>query len=603
MNIVQIPSRIFFLVCALFAIGLLLLGKVHPLSSNILALEVVAVVIGLFIFGSTRYRIDKNAMTYGMALVILATFIPLWWPHSSLRESYDAEGISSLYRFIKRHVLTLQGLDALIHIDTLLFILGLTFFVAVIVQTRLLETASFVILNRYRGKILPTIALITGLVSIASGILDGVSMIGIMIRVLVMLLFMAKSEESKIVYIVMVSTIVTTVCGMWLAYGEPPNLIMKSNLHPLLDDAFFLRYCLPVAIGSYLIVYFNLRKFFKEEKVQIQSLDILDKYTADVKFFQTLKHGEALIPTECVNYYAERLGDAYPKVEKLLHGGSPLGEALWMAEVPETLRHEILGHYLSADLSSALDQHYSQASQSASHGAFREDSEKRIHQALENVRKDRVRAQKLGAYAFLPFVAGLALHAANHEVPLFISSFVGFLASLPAIFRHEKIRRLAFKEAIHEYREYLFLVPLFLSITLLQKSGFFSGLSGLLRDGLESLGSAHLAYVQFSGAAFLSAILDNNVVADFAGRALQGLNEEIVHLFAMSQIAGYAVGGCWTHIGSAQSVVAYAFITREIDPHFTPFQWIRRITPLVIEIFLMMTLIVYGEAFLMSYFR
>ena len=38
-----------------------------------------------------------------------------------------------------------------------------------------------------------------------------------------------------------------------------------------------------------------------------------------------------------------------------------------------------------------------------------------------------------------------------------------------------------------------------------------------------------------------------------------------MHLFAMAQIAGYALGGCWTHIGCAQSVVAYAFIQRDVD--------------------------------------
>ncbi len=45
----------------------------------------------------------------------------------------------------------------------------------------------------------------------------------------------------------MVCTAVTTICGIWLAYGEPPNLIMKANLHPHLDNAFFLRYCAPAS--------------------------------------------------------------------------------------------------------------------------------------------------------------------------------------------------------------------------------------------------------------------------------------------------------------------------------------------------------------------
>jgi hypothetical protein len=43
---------------------------------------------------------------------------------------------------------------------------------------------------------------------------------------------------------------VTTVCGIWLAYGEPPNLIMKANLDPFLGGTFFLRYCGPIAIAT-----------------------------------------------------------------------------------------------------------------------------------------------------------------------------------------------------------------------------------------------------------------------------------------------------------------------------------------------------------------
>ena len=98
--------------------------------------------------------------------------------------------------------------------------------------------------------------------------------------------------------------------------------------------------------------------------------------------------------------------------------------------------------------------------------------------------------------------------------------------------------------------EYYFLFPLFFSITLLTKAGFFDSLQSLIQLGIETLGHGHVAFAQFLGCTFLSAILDNNVVADFASRALHGLDISILHLFAMAQIAGYALGGCWTHIGS-----------------------------------------------------
>jgi Na+/H+ antiporter NhaD/arsenite permease-like protein len=86
------------------------------------------------------------------------------------------------------------------------------------------------------------------------------------------------------------------------------------------------------------------------------------------------------------------------------------------------------------------------------------------------------------------------------------------------------------------------------------------------------------------------------VVADFLGRALKNLDVLLIHLFAMAQIAGYALGGCWTHIGSAQSVVAYSFIHKEIDNRFTPFQWIKAMTPVILEIAIFMTFLIFAES-------
>jgi hypothetical protein len=203
--------------------------------------------------------------------------------------------------------------------------------------------------------------------------------------------------------------------------------------------------------------------------------------------------------------------------------------------------------------------------------------------------------------SFFPFIALLVWHAMDHEFPLFWASFAGFAAAFVGISKNPKMRSLALREAVHEYKEYLFLLPLFFSITLLQKTGFFNQLSDLLTRGMSKFGASHVAYAQFTGATFLSAILDNNVVADFTSRALQNLEIGIVHLFSMAQIAGYATGGCWTHIGSAQSVVAYAFILRAVDKNFTPFQWIRAMTPVILEIFALMTLIIYGEGLILNY--
>ena len=73
-----------------------------------------------------------------------------------------------------------------------------------------------------------------------------------------------------------------------------------------------------------------------------------------------------------------------------------------------------------------------------------------------------------------------------------------------------------------------------------------------------------------------------------------------MHLFAMAQIAGYALGGCWTHIGSAQSVVAYAFIRRDIDEDYTPVEWIKEISPIILQLLLLITVLIYLEGALYS---
>ena len=219
--------------------------------------------------------------------------------------------------------------------------------------------------------------------------------------------------------------------------------------------------------------------------------------------------------------------------------------------------------------------------------------------ALAPVRR---RAQTIGAFAIVPLIGMLILHGVYNAVPLFLASFAAFLAALPGIVRIPKMRALAFREAALEYSEYYFLFPLFLSITLLTSAGFFDSMQSLIVNGIATLGRGHVAVAQFLGSTVLSAILDNNIVADFASRGLHGLDIGVLHFFAMAQIAGYALGGCWTHIGCAQSVVAYAFIQRDIDEHYTPVQWIREMTPVILQIFVVLTALIYLENFLLGLF-
>jgi hypothetical protein len=593
---VDLSSRKFILGCVVAGGLLLIWGTWHPLPLWLLGFEVLSTILGLFVFGSARYRLHKDALTYGAVLVVGATFWTVWWPGSAMRQQVVAEGLGPLWRAVAHYLFTLDGLDDIVHADTMLFILGLTYFVSVISQTRLLETVSFALLRRNRGAIVPTVAAITALVSIASGILDGVSMIGLTIRTLAIILFLGRAETTAVIYSVLVSTVVTTVCGMWLAYGEPPNLIMKANLYPHLSDAFFLRYCAPLAVASYLAVAWSLRLRLHGRHVPIAQLDVLDVHLADVRFLQASRRGEVLSAVEHTEAHAQFIGEHEEAVLERLRHGEPLGAALVAEGIPEETRRVLLASFVAPDLAEPLDRHYTLAVQGDVAAADQADDP--VEAALEDTRRRRLQAQRVGVLAFLPFLGMLIWHTLDHHVRLFWASFAGFAVAFLGVVSLPRMRMLALREGRQEYAEYYFLFPLFLCITLLQTAGFFDQLQGLLHLGIERIGSSHVAFIQFAFCTGLSAILDNNVVADFAARALHGLRVELIQFFAMAQIAGYALGGCWTHIGCAQSVVAFAFVQRDIDEHFTPFQWIRLMTPTLLALFLLLTLFVYGEGLL-----
>lgn len=593
-SVTMMSSRKFIFGCATLAIVLLIVGQRVALPRALLAAEVFATILGLFLFGSFRYQFHKNALTYGMVLIILATFCGL--QSSAWHQEIAGQG---WWSWARQHFLSFHGLDDLIHADTMLFILGLTFFVAVIAQTRLLEGLTFALLRRFRGAVLPTVVSITAVVAFSSGILDGVSMIGLTIRTLVIIMLLAGAPTPAIRYAVMVCTTVTTVCGIWLAYGEPPNLIMKANLHPYLDNAFFIRYCAPAAIASYLVIAWELRKRLRGEHIDLESMDVIDANAEDVRFLQATRHGEVLTPVELVENHERELGAQTEAVLERLRRGESLGIALVRENLPEALRKKMLGHFVSEELADALDRHYVLDAAGDHSGALA--AERAVDEAIAAAARRRRAAQIIGAIALVPFIAMLIWHGMDHTVPLFLASFAGFFVALAGIFDIRKMRALALREARHEFSEYYFLFPLFLAITLLTKAGFFDQLQVLIHTGIEELGVAHVAFAQFLGCTFLSAILDNNVVADFSSRALHGLDITALHLFALAQIAGYALGGCWTHIGSAQSVVAFAFIQRDVDESYTPVQWIREMTPIIVKMLITITGLIYIESAILKW--
>ena len=585
----MLSARWFVAGCAIAALALVAAGRITPLPVWLLAAEVLATIVGLFVFGSFKYQIHKNALTYGMLLVIVATFTQL--PTSSWHAEIAEHGVTA---WVQQHLLTFAGLDDLIHADTMLFILGLTLFVSVIAQTRVLEGVTFFLLRKNGGRILPTVIAVTGVVAVTSGMLGGVSMIGLTIRTFVIILMLGAAPIAAVRYAVMVCTAVTTICGVWTAYGEPPNLIMKANLFPALDNVFFLFYGVPVAVASFVAIAWQLKRRLGNLHVDLDNMDVLDANAEDVRFLQASRHGEVMTPAELVEGHRETLGhDVAERVTERLRDGESLGIAMIRADVPELTRKILLGHYVTDELADGLDRHYIYAQEGLDERAM--EAELAVDESLAAIAYDRKWAQRIAAFALLPFFALLIIHGLNNEIPLFLASFAGFACALPGIVKLPRMRALAFQEAKLEYAEYYFLFPLFLSITLLTSARFFDVMQTLVVRGIDVLGHSHVAFAQFVGSTVLSAILDNNIVADFASRGLHGLSIGVLKFFAMAQIAGYALGGCWTHIGCAQSVVAYAFIQRDVDEHYTPVRWIKEMTPVIVQTMVLMAVLIYLE--------
>jgi Na+/H+ antiporter NhaD/arsenite permease-like protein len=589
-DLVELSGRSFLIGCGAVSALLVVLGRFVALPAALIPIELFAAIVGLFVFGTVRYRLDKNALSYGLGLVIVATFSGL--PTSKIARELAERGVSS---WARAHLLTLDGLDELVHADTMLFLLGLTCLVATIAQTRLLERLTLSLLGAFRGSVLPTVGAVLFFVALSSGILDGVSMIALTIRTLLIILATAAAPAQTIRYSIMICTLVTTVCGVYLSYGEPPNLIMRANLYPHLNNLYFLEYCgLPAAV-SLIAVVVSLRARLRGLRVDLDRLDILDAHTDVVRFVQAQAHGDIVTPHELVEDLEPWLREA---TSRLLLAGKPFGAALVLADVPEARRLALLGRFVRSDLAAPIDQFYVHAARGETQEA--DKARDQLLSLFEPMIRRQTVAQRVALAGLASFVALLVLRAVHVRYPLFFASFAAFGVAFFGIAGVPSLRSLAWRDARREFGEYLFLLPLFLSIALMKDAGLFDDAQVLLGRGIASAGETPVALAQFAGCTGLSAILDNNIVADIASRALPPVAAGVLRLFATAQILGYALGGCLTFLGSAQSIIAYAFITRTIDRRYTPGDWTRDMAPLGLTIFVLLGAIVAVEGLLLG---
>src|SRR6266545_7394787 len=107
--LVMMPAKYFLFGSAIVASGLLAVGHFVALPTSLLAVEVFATIFGLFVFGSFKYQVHKNALTYGMLLIMVGTFTQLatsTW-HAEIAERGWAA-------WTGHHLLSFKGLDELV---------------------------------------------------------------------------------------------------------------------------------------------------------------------------------------------------------------------------------------------------------------------------------------------------------------------------------------------------------------------------------------------------------------------------------------------------------------------------------------------------------
>jgi len=115
---------------------------------------------------------------------------------------------------------------------------------------------------------------------------------------------------------------------------------------------------------------------------------------------------------------------------------------------------------------------------------------------------------------------------------------------------------------------------------LLQKAGFFDSMAVILKGCIDKLGVSLIPSFNFAGACFLSALLDNNIVADFASRALHGLETGNVALVRHGADSGFTrQGDVGPTSDRPQSVWHMPLFGREVDERYTPVQWMKLMTP------------------------
>ena len=193
-------------------------------------------------------------------------------------------------------------------------------------------------------------------------------------------------------------------------------------------------YCAPAAIAAYVIVARQLRRRLRGQRVDLDEMDVLDvqRRGRAISAGGAAWRGADAGRSSSRRTLPVRRG-ASAVIERIRGGPNARPRARRPGRSDRDASRCSSATTSSEELADGLDRHYVFDAAGKYEAAFQ--AEQAVDEVLASMARRRRRAQLIGGLALIPFVALLVVHGIFHDVPLFLASFAGFLAALPAIAR------------------------------------------------------------------------------------------------------------------------------------------------------------------------
>ena len=110
-TVVHLPPRLFMGVCLAAALAIAVAARSGAtIPAWLLPVEVGATILSLFLLGSFTYQLEKDALTYGMSLVMFATYAGSAWAQQGLQGVFSTAELRGWLEVLQAAPAALQAL-------------------------------------------------------------------------------------------------------------------------------------------------------------------------------------------------------------------------------------------------------------------------------------------------------------------------------------------------------------------------------------------------------------------------------------------------------------------------------------------------------------